>query len=118
MGWRTVRQPRFYQTTTIMYPNAVIRASIRGSAPVTPGFAGMRLLQYALKGKGQGQTNAQGLENDILSVSYDLFLQGRTPALPLLLQPYRGKYKGYLSLLQELDRQKIESNTTEVGSIM
>lgn len=97
-----------------MYPYA----SIRGSAPTTPGFAGIRLLQYATLRKGQGQTNAQGLENDILSVSYGLFLQGRTPALPLLLQSYRGKDKGYLSLLQELDRQKIESVTTEVGRRM
>ena len=97
-----------------MYPYA----SIRGSAPITPGFAGIRLLQYAPLRKGQGQANAQGLENDILSVSYGLFLQGRTPALPLLLQSYRGKYKRYLSLLQELDKQKIESNTTEMGSRM
>ena len=94
-----------------MYPYA----SIRGSAPTTPGFAGIRLLQYAPLRKGQGQTNAQGLENDILSVSYGLFLQGRTPALPLLLQSYDGKYKGYLSLLQETDKQKIVSYATEVG---
>lgn len=50
----------------------------------------------------------RALINDILSVSYGLFLQGRTPALPLLLQSYKDKYKQYLLLMQEVDKQEIE----------
>ena len=60
----------------------------------------------------------RALINDILSVSYGLFLQGRTPALPLLLQSYKNKYNRCLLLMQEADEEKIESNTTEVGRRM
>ena len=87
-----------------MYPNA----AIRGSAPITPGFAGIRLLQYAQLKKAEGKPMLRALKNDILSVSYGLFLQGRTPALPLLLQSYKDKYKQYLLLMQEVDKQEIE----------
>ena len=53
-----------------------------GSAPITPGFAGIRRLQYAHLEKAEGKPMPRALKNDILLESYGLFLQGRTLRCP------------------------------------
>ena len=102
-----------------MYHNAVNSAlSVRGAAPETPGFAGIGLLQYGSTKKAKDIYTSKALINDILSVSYGLFLQGRTPALPLLLQSYRGKDNGSQPNMQVVEKHKIASCTTDVGRKM